>query len=82
MKRWHEEITVAMRHRMLHSQFAHGGRPTGCACDEQLGPFRKSRGMGCGRPKCQVCHYEKVHGIEMYRDRMADERFREQLADE
>ena len=82
MKRWHEEVAIAIRHRKVHSQFAHDGRPTGCECDERVGPFRKFRGMGCGRPKCQVCHYEKVHGIKAHRDRAADRRFREQLAND
>jgi hypothetical protein len=80
VRRWHQEATIARGQWRVHQKFIHDGRPTGCICDAQVGRFRKQRGMGCGRARCQVCHFEKIHGIKTHKERLADLRFREQLA--
>jgi hypothetical protein len=79
MRRWHQDRPVTLRQWWLHFHLGHDGQSTGCACDEQTGRFRKRRGMGCGRARCQLCHYEKVHGIKSHRQRAADVDFHEQL---
>jgi hypothetical protein len=78
MQRWHREQARTRREWRAHQRFVHGDLPTGCRCDEEAGRFRKMRALDCGRPRCQVCHFEKVHGIRSHRQRVADLDFREQ----
>jgi hypothetical protein len=64
-----------------------GQRPPGsdprevdCPCDDQASRFRKRRGRGCGRARCQVCHGYKFPSRQPTRkERLADRVFREQL---
>ncbi|HWG44100.1 MAG TPA: hypothetical protein VN688_15085 [Gemmataceae bacterium] len=79
MRRWHQDLSITYRQWRVHSHLAHEGRPTGCPCDEQPGRFRKQRALDCGRSRCQVCHYDKIHGIKNHQQRVADQRFLEQL---
>jgi len=79
MRRWHQEAAIARREWRAHQKLVHDGLPTGCICDEQVGRFRKHRGMGCGRARCQLCHFDKIHGIKTHKARLADLLFREQL---
>lgn len=45
-------------------------RPIICACDLQPGRFRKSQRVGdCGRPRCWLCHPDKLAGRPTLRDR-------------
>jgi hypothetical protein len=38
-------------------------QPVLCACDFQLGRFRKSQRVGgCGRARCWLCHSDKLAG--------------------
>jgi hypothetical protein len=30
-----------------------------CACDEQVGRFRKKDAWDCGKPHCMICHSDK-----------------------
>jgi hypothetical protein len=82
MIRWHQERSVTYRQWRIHSDLVHDGQSTGCPCDEQLGRFRKRRGLGCGRPRCQLCHFDKIHGIRSHQQRVADLRLLEQLKDD
>lgn len=74
MKRWHEEYTVFYRqwkaHRKSHveSNVDNGGRPNrigkdpykvDCACDDQVGRFRKKDAWDCGNTQCGICHRDK-----------------------
>jgi hypothetical protein len=55
-------------------------REVDCTCDDQPGRFRKRRGRGCGRARCQVCHGYKFPKREPTgKEREADRVFREQL---
>lgn len=43
--------------------------PVSCSCDLQPGRFRKSQRVGgCGRPRCWLCHSEKLAGRLTLRD--------------
>jgi hypothetical protein len=79
MRRWHQERLICFKHWREHSHFAHDGGATGCANDHQIGRFRKSRGLGCGRARCQLCHFEKIHGVRSHYQRVADIRYLDQL---
>lgn len=79
MRRWHQDLAITYRQWQMHSDFVHEGRPAGCPCDKQPGRFRKRRALGCGRPRCQLCHFEKIHDIKSHQQRLADLRFLEQL---
>jgi hypothetical protein len=84
-----------LRHRRDHVLFNMRGsqgdgpeqRPPGsdprevdCPCDDQAGRFRKRRGLGCGRARCQVCHgYKFPKRMPTGKEREADRVFREQL---
>ncbi len=74
MKRWHQEYAVFHRqwkiHRKSHveSNVDNGGRPgrigqdpykVDCACDDQVGRFRKKDAWDCGNTQCGICHQDK-----------------------
>ena len=72
MKRWHEEYNVFYRqwkiHRKSHvdsnkdrSGYRIGKDPyqVDCACDDQVGRFRKKDAWDCGNPQCGICHQDK-----------------------
>lgn len=44
--------------------------------------FRKRSAFGCGRARCQLCHYSKLFDCPQPRDTRADEALRFDLADE
>jgi hypothetical protein len=79
MRRWHQDLSVTSRQRWLQFHFVHDGQATGCACDEQLGRFRKRRALDCGHSRCQLCHFDKIHGIKSHRQLIEDLRFHEQV---
>lgn len=52
------------------NQASGGQRAIACPCDVQVNRFRKGqRIFGCGRPRCFLCHGEKLLGIPKHRDR-------------
>jgi hypothetical protein len=71
MKRWHAERSLMLRRWRVEIQkhedlgrehpFPHDGcsAPDVCHCYRGPGYFRKRRPLGCGNPRCCVCHYEK-----------------------
>jgi hypothetical protein len=52
-----------------------------CACELQVGRFRKKKALDCGKAKCFLCHYEKILGIPSHRDRLRRLRADEAAAD-
>jgi len=43
-----------------------------CECELQPGRFRKSQRVGgCGRPRCWLCHYDKLSGIPTIQEQRA-----------
>jgi hypothetical protein len=72
MKRWHEEYNVFYRqwktHRKSHvesnkdmsrNRIGLSPQVIDCACDEQVGRFRKKDAWDCGNPQCGICHSDK-----------------------
>ncbi|MEO8038440.1 MAG: hypothetical protein ABI794_06690 [Betaproteobacteria bacterium] len=58
------------------------GDLTRCVCEVQAGRFRKSqRAGGCGRPRCWLCHGDKLGGLPTIRVRKGQARYREGLAE-
>ncbi len=52
----------------------------GCACDKQVGRFRKRDAYDCGRPGCGICHGDKFPRRSWTRQEIrAELRFQEQL---
>jgi hypothetical protein len=55
------------RHLAQHARLG-----IGCACERQPGRFRKGERVGgCGRPRCWLCHGEKLAGIANVAQRRA-----------
>jgi hypothetical protein len=94
MKRWHEDYRVTYRewrrHRNFHVELNRFWNPKAgrsifeidCACDTQVGRFRKRHAHECGIPRCLVCHGHKYPRREPTRQEVrADVTFREQLAE-
>jgi hypothetical protein len=55
-------------------------RAVECACDEQMGRFRKKRAYDCGTPRCRLCHGDKFPRRRPGRqETVAGLRFTEQL---
>lgn len=71
MKRWHDDYHITLRewkkHRRIHVQSnLDWAREPGkdpfiveCACDDQVGRFRKKDAYDCGISRCLICHGDK-----------------------
>jgi hypothetical protein len=82
MKRYHSELERTRRAHQLHLDLAHSRSPiVDCVCEFQVGRFRKKKALGCGRPRCLLCHYEKIFGIPSVSDRVREQRFFDSVAD-
>lgn len=93
MKRRAEDLSIACRewrrHRARHveanlNRSAVGVDPfeATCVCDDQVGRFRKTRGLGCLRSRCSLCKSEKYPKRKPSRpERTFDRGFREQLSE-
>lgn len=94
MRRWHEDYRISLRewkkHRKNHvegnmrSSTRIGLDPdeVDCACDEQVGRFRKMDAWDCGVVHCWVCHGNKYPKREKHEHEIrADISFREQMKD-
>jgi hypothetical protein len=82
-------------HRLIHVESnasrgvgrGPGQRPLGsdpqdvdCACDKQVGRFRKLDAYDCGKPGCGICHGDKFPRRAWTRQEIkAELRFQEQL---
>lgn len=83
MKRYHQELRRTARVHRLHLRWVHGwpANSVHCICDLQAGRFRKSKALDCGRPRCLICHFEKVLGIPSIKDRLRANRYLDSLTD-
>ena len=72
-----------MRAHRLHLRWVHEWpeRPVDCACEFQVGRFRKQKALGCGRSKCLLCHFEKIFGIPSVSERVREQRFLDSVGD-
>jgi hypothetical protein len=83
MKRAHSQSDVAATNRnhkqrkFCMSQFAVPN-----AFTTQRGRYRKRDGFDCGNTQCMICHSEKILDIKSRKERIADQRFSEQLNDD
>jgi hypothetical protein len=71
MKRWHQDYQKSFKewkkHRKDHiennkNRMKYPGydpNVVDCSCDEQVGRFRKKKGLDCGNPRCGICHKDK-----------------------
>jgi hypothetical protein len=94
MKRWHQELAVTKRnwreHRKIHVesnktwQREVGKDPyeVDCACDDQIGRFRKKDAYDCGNTRCYICHSDKLPKRSLHeQEQLADLDFREQIGE-
>ena len=44
-----------------------------------LGRMSKMHPLDCGNPKCQLCHYSKVHKLKTLKDITDENNIREQI---
>lgn len=56
-------------------------RPLDCACEFQVGRFRKQKALGCGKARCLLCHFDKILGIASINDRIRQRRFIDSMCD-
>lgn len=97
MKRWHEEYKVFYRqwkiHRKSHvdNNKDRGGQRNrigvdpyvvDCACDDQVGRFRKKDAWDCGNPRCGICHQDKFPKRDLTdQERKSSMKLKESLKD-
>lgn len=80
MRRAALERSRALRVWREHNRIVHNGLDTGCICDQQPNRFRKGQKRGgCGKPRCYLCHGEKLLDLPTYQDKIADEKFSYEL---
>ena len=58
MNRFHADVAVIRRNHREHLRLVHDWPKVlvDCPCDLQAGRFRKRHALGCGRPRCRLCH--------------------------
>jgi len=61
------------RHLRTHAD------PVLCACEFQIGRFRKRHVGGCATPRCFLCHFNKLMRIPTLRERRWIATYREGL---
>jgi hypothetical protein len=81
MKRYSFELARTKRVHRVHMRFAHQSSFVACRCEFQVGRFRKRKALGCGRSRCQLCHFEKIFGIPSIAERMRKQQFHDSLED-
>lgn len=83
MKRYHQEQERIKRIQHFHLRWVYDypQKPVSRLRDLQAGRFRKRRAIGCGRPRCLVCHYDKIFKIPSVKDRIRKYRFIDSLHD-
>lgn len=83
MKRYHLELERTKRVHGLHLRrlLESPGAPVDCVYEFQVGRFRKRKAFGCGRPRCLLCHYEKIYDIASTKERIRERRFLDSLND-
>ena len=81
MKRYSLELERTKRVHCVHMRFAHQSSFRPCCCEFQVGRFRKRKAFGCGRSRCQLCHFEKIFGVRSLADRMRAQQFHDSLED-
>jgi hypothetical protein len=63
MKRWHEDLPLMLRRwaveKEKHRFFGDVGED--CHCFRGPGLMRKRRPYACRRPRCMLCHGEKLY---------------------
>ena len=74
MRRASIERARTLRVWKAHNRIVHDGEEdTGCICDKQPNRFRKGQNVGgCNKPRCYMCHGDKLLGIPTVKDRIAD----------
>jgi len=80
MKRYHFEVERTKRVHGMHIRLAHS-RSLRCGCEFQVGRFRKQKALGCGRSRCQLCHFEKIFSVPSAADRVREQQFHDSLED-
>lgn len=77
------ERARARRVWQAHIDLIHGGdHDTGCICDRQINRFRKGqRQGGCNRPRCYLCHGEKLFKRPTIKDLAELDRYKDSLLD-
>ena len=85
MRRAFQERARALRTWRAHNDLYHRWDDpwsVPCICDTQPNRFRKGQKQGgCGKPRCYMCHGDKLLGIPTVKDLIADERFESSLQD-
>ena len=83
MKRYHQELERTKRVHRLHLRWVHNWpmRAVICVCELQAGRFRKRKALGCGSPRCFLCHYEKLLDISSIKDRLRENHYADSLKD-
>lgn len=92
MKRWHQDLAVTKRnwreHRKIHVESNKtwtrevGKDPyeVTCACDDQIGRFRKKDAWDCGHTRCYICHSDKLPKRSLHeQEQLAELNLREQV---
>lgn len=94
MKRWHQDYAKTFKewkkHRKDHVEnnknsmkfVGYDPYVVDCACDDQVGRFRKKKSFDCGNPRCQICHSDKFPKREpTEQEQLSKLNFKEQLKD-
>jgi hypothetical protein len=81
MKRSYFELERTKRVHRLHMRLAHRFGSLLCRCEFQVGRFRKQKALGCGRSRCQLCHFEKIFSVPSAADRVRARQFHDSLED-
>jgi hypothetical protein len=59
MKRWHEESAKAKKQCKAYKDNFREAPGFECVWVDQVGRYRKTKGLDCGNPRCFICHSDK-----------------------
>lgn len=72
MRRWHQELPLMLARwraeRRRHRQPGPGFIEDGQHDLKGPGTLRKRKPFDCGKPRCAVCHWDKLHGYRPARE--------------
>lgn len=81
MQRYEQERARARTEQRKHLRRNHPSRfgPVDCACEFQVGRFRKQKGLGCHKTRCYLCKGDKYLGRASHKQKIEALRAAEQL---
>ena len=81
MKRWQEERHIMQRQSKVWVESLYRTNEFDDKFHKPLGKFRKGHPCGCKRPRCRLCHPDKIDGVKPHKVAVNDIGVKEQITE-